>query len=114
MSLFRFTFLRKFIRRHTKPIPEDDAAKWQKRLSLGYAIVAWNAFGFVCYQVYKGKADWAQYHGLKTEEELKMTPAQQWSKTLGIKKAEVYRITGFNVSHYTINEEKEKTEEVST
>ncbi|XP_044744798.1 uncharacterized protein LOC123306742 [Coccinella septempunctata] len=106
MTLFKFPFIRRIIRRHTKPIEEDTAALWKKRLAVGYMLLAWNAFGFVCYQMYQGKLDWAAYHGLKSEEELRMTPAQSWSRAAGIKKAEVYKVRGFNVSKYEINEEE--------
>lgn len=77
MALFKLTFLRQFIRRHTKPIQEDVATRWQKRLAVGYMLLAWNAFGIVCYQIYDGKADWAAYYGLKSEEELRMTQGKK-------------------------------------
>ncbi|KAK9880521.1 hypothetical protein WA026_011760 [Henosepilachna vigintioctopunctata] len=110
--MFRFKFLRNIIRRHTRPIPEDNASKWKRRLSLAYMILAWNAFGLVCYQIYIGKSDWAEYHGLKTEEELQLTPAQSWAKTLGIKNAQVIRISGLNVTHYEIKNGNNKTNEL--
>jgi hypothetical protein len=47
------------VRRHTSPIPLNVADQWKKRLSLVYAIFAWNAFGLVVYQLYKGKSNWA-------------------------------------------------------
>jgi len=112
MALFQFQWLRALVRRHTKPVPEDRAALWKKRLSILYAITAWNAFGFVLYMIFTGKADWAKYHGLKSAEELRETPAQQWTKTLGIKDATVYRISGFKVNRYEVHnefEDKQKT-----
>ena len=33
-----------------------------------FRILAWNAFGFVCFAMYKGKRDWAEYHGLNQEQ----------------------------------------------
>lgn len=64
----------RFIRRRTKPIPTDVAVLWKRRLSFAYAFCAWNAFGVLAYNFYQGKADWAQYYGLKTEEEQAMSP----------------------------------------
>lgn len=72
-SFFQFRWLRKLVRKNTNPIEYSRAISWRDRLSIGYALVAWNAFGVVCYMVYTGRSDWAQYHGLKTEEEQKMT-----------------------------------------
>lgn len=76
MSLFKLLWLRRFVRKNTNPIPIDKADKWKKRLSFLYMIVGWNAFGFVCYQIFIGKADWAKYHGLKSEAEASMPPGK--------------------------------------
>ncbi|CAK1583654.1 unnamed protein product [Parnassius mnemosyne] len=93
----------KFIRRRTKPIPADEAFLWKRRLSLAYGFIAWNAFGLLVYSIYQGKADWAHYYGLKSDEEQAIPPAQAWAKTLGIKNAKVYRISGFKkVDEYEI------------
>ncbi|KAJ0173623.1 hypothetical protein K1T71_010772 [Dendrolimus kikuchii] len=93
----------RFVRKRTKPIPGDVALLWKRRLSLAYGFFAWNAFGFVIYSFYKGKADWAQYYGLKSEEEVAMRPGQSWANTLGIKNAKVYRISGISkVDEYDI------------
>lgn len=108
MALFQFKALRKFLRSHMRPIREGDAATWKKRLSLGYMLVAWNAFGFVLYMIWKGKSDWAV--AMKNDEELRLTPAQQWSKTLGIKDAQVYRISGLKVSSYEIHNDFDNKE----
>lgn len=64
----------KIVRRRTRPIPEDKAFVWKQRLSIAYGLIAWNCFGLVCYSVYKGKADWAHYYGLKTDEEKEVSP----------------------------------------
>ncbi|GJQ78356.1 hypothetical protein Trydic_g22183 [Trypoxylus dichotomus] len=55
----------------------------------------------------KGKGDWVKYYGYKSEEESLLTPAQHWSKTLGIKDATVYRISGFNVQKYEVHNDFE-------
>lgn len=65
----KFRWLRRLVRRNTRPIPEDKAVDWKKRLSFLYAFFAWNSFGFVCYMVMTGRGDWAKYYGYKTEEE---------------------------------------------
>lgn len=59
MSLFKFQWLRRKVRKHTNPIPLNVADQWKRKLSLFYAFLAWNAFGLVIYQVYKGKSNWA-------------------------------------------------------
>ncbi|XP_055903460.1 uncharacterized protein LOC129939461 [Eupeodes corollae] len=93
--MFQFKWLRRFVRRNTNPIPESTAELWRRRLSIGYAVIAWQAFGLVCYSIYKGKNDWAKYHGLKSDEELAMSPAQQFSKTLNVEKGTILRFRGF-------------------
>lgn len=75
-SFFQLKWLRKLVRRNTKPIEYGSALAWRDRLSIGYAILAWNAFGMVCYMVYTGRNDWAKHHGLKSEEELSMSPGK--------------------------------------
>lgn len=74
MSLFRMNWLRRLIRKKTTPIPVERAALWEKRLSMVYMLLTWNAFGLVCYMIYTGKADWAKYYGVKSEEEANMSP----------------------------------------
>lgn len=37
-------------------------------------FLSWNAFGFVCYMIYSGKADWAK--DSKSKEELSLTPGK--------------------------------------
>lgn len=72
MSLFRFFWLRRFIRKNTRPIPINTAGEWKKRLAFVYMVLGWNALGIVCYAAYMGKLDWARYHGLKSESEANM------------------------------------------
>ncbi|XP_067637437.1 uncharacterized protein [Eurosta solidaginis] len=95
MALFQMKWLRRFVRRNTNPIPEDRAALWKERLSIAYALLAWNAFGFVCYMMYTGRADWPRYYGYKTEEEANLTPAQHFSSTLNVTKGKIIRYSGF-------------------
>lgn len=74
MALFQFKWLRKLVRRNTNPIEHSKAIFWKEKISIGYMLIAWNAFGLVCYMVYSGRADWAKYHGVKSDEQLKMSP----------------------------------------
>ncbi|KAL4715065.1 hypothetical protein ACJJTC_014412 [Scirpophaga incertulas] len=100
-----FKWLHSFVRSRTKPIPEDIALQWKKRLGIIYGLIAWNAFGFVVYSIYKGKADWAHYYGLKSDEEKATRSGIAWANTLGIKNAKVYRIAGLTkVDDYEIVE----------
>ncbi|XP_054727049.1 uncharacterized protein LOC129236826 [Anastrepha obliqua] len=94
MALFEIKWLRRWIRRHTNPIPMDSAELWKRRLSIGYALLAWNAFGFVCYMVFTGRNDWAKYYGHKSEEEAKLTPAQQFATKLNVDRGKIIRFSG--------------------
>lgn len=76
MALFKLLWLRRFIRKNTKPIAVHTATDWQKRLSFAYMIFGWNAFGLVIYMVFSGKADWAKYYGFKSDEEANMPPGK--------------------------------------
>ncbi|XP_056637100.1 uncharacterized protein LOC130893099 [Diorhabda carinulata] len=98
MTLFRFRWLRRYIRRNTNPIPIDRAALWKQRIAVTYSIIAWNAFGFVAYMIYQGKADWAKYYDVKSEDDVNVSPGHQWAKTLGIENAQVYRVKGLSLN----------------
>lgn len=56
-----------------RPMGVQEAGRWKSRLSVIYAVLAWNAFGVVCYCIATGKADWAKFHGLVSEEEAALT-----------------------------------------
>uniref|UniRef100_A0A0P4VQ32 Putative conserved protein with signal anchor n=1 Tax=Rhodnius neglectus TaxID=72488 RepID=A0A0P4VQ32_9HEMI len=96
MALFRFRWLRRFVRRHTTPVPQDIALDWKAKLSIGYMLITWNALGVVLYMCFTGKADWPQYYGLKTEEEANKKPAVYFAELLGIKKAHVISVSGLS------------------
>lgn len=76
MALFQLKWLRNFVRKNTHPLPHGTAHTWKQRLSIGYALLAWNAFGFVLYAIFTGRSDWAKSAGLKSEEEIAMTPGK--------------------------------------
>ncbi|XP_037935538.1 uncharacterized protein LOC119669631 [Teleopsis dalmanni] len=96
MALFEIKWLRRLIRHKTSPIPAENAALWKRRLSIGYALLAWQAFGLVLYMVYSGRNDWPKYYGLKTDEEIELTPAQEFSKKLNVTKGKIIRYSGFS------------------
>ncbi|ALC48459.1 CG13365 [Drosophila busckii] len=96
MALFQMKWLRRFVRRNTSPIPENRAELWKRRLSIGYALLAWNAFGMVCYMVYTGRSDWAKHYGYKTKEELALSPAQQFAQHIHVEgTGKIIRFSGF-------------------
>ncbi|XP_055682813.1 uncharacterized protein LOC129789786 [Lutzomyia longipalpis] len=108
MALFRFPWLRRFVRRNTRPIPLNTAETWRNRLSLGYMFLAWNAFGFVCYAIYNGKLDWAKSHGIKDEHD-NLSQAQRFAKALKVENATVLHYSGFRkTGEFKIEKEKDK------
>lgn len=106
-------WLRRFVRRNTKPISVDQSHLWKRRLSIAYGILAWNALAVVIYAGYNGRRDWAEFHGIPAD---KRTPgiivllainkirsiqwyilflAQYYTELMDIPKAKVIRISGF-------------------
>lgn len=61
-------WLRRLVRRNTRPIDMSTADLWKRRFSLAYGFLAWNAFAMVGYAIYSGKRDWAEYHGLESDK----------------------------------------------
>ncbi|XP_053670268.1 uncharacterized protein LOC128720614 [Anopheles nili] len=97
MSLFQQPrWLRKWIRRRMNPMSLDQAHSWKRRLSLFYAIVAWNAFGGVCYMIYTGRNDWAKFYGLKSDEEAQLPQAVRFAKQLNLPNAKVLKFNGLS------------------
>lgn len=94
--MFHFKWLRRLVRRHTKPIPVDRAASVKQKLSFVYMLLAWNAFGVVCYMVYTGRGDWAQHYGYKSGADALIPPAERWARTLKVDKAKIVQISGFH------------------
>lgn len=109
MTLFRMKWLRRFVRKHTKPISLDTAARNKQRLSLLYMFFAWNAVGFIAYSIMtKGKSNWAVFHNLEEQTE---SPAQNYAKLLKIDNARVIRFSGlkkeedYEIARDTVSEE---------
>ncbi|KAJ9585739.1 hypothetical protein L9F63_002529 [Diploptera punctata] len=108
--MFRIRWLRKLVRKYSLPIPERRASSMKNKLSVAYALIAWNAFGLVCYMLYSGRADWARAYGYKSDEDMAIPPAQQWARTLNMDKVKVVRMSGMHVDdYYDYNAEKSNT-----
>lgn len=48
-----FRWWHRAVRLLTKPKDEYVAEAWSRKLSIAYAVLAWNAFGFACYYALK-------------------------------------------------------------
>ncbi|XP_049955857.1 uncharacterized protein LOC126471946 [Schistocerca serialis cubense] len=106
----QFKWLRRFVRRRTRPIPAQTATDWKKRLSIAYMLIAWNAFGFVCYMMYTGRTDWAKYYGYKTSDD--PTPGVYWARSLSKGETKIVRLSGFHkTGEETFKRETETTED---
>lgn len=67
-------WLRRLIRNNMRPMSEHKARVWHGRLNVIYNVSTFSALAAVIYACFHGRADWAGYHGLKSEEEMKLTP----------------------------------------
>ena len=74
--MFQIKWLRRLVRKYTRPIAQDRASTMKSKLSLVYMLFAWNAFGLVCYMLYTGRKDWAHFYGFKSDEELAIPPGK--------------------------------------
>ncbi|CAG7834465.1 unnamed protein product [Allacma fusca] len=92
-------FLRRLVRRHMKPVEERKAWTWKERLSMVYALAAWNAGGFVVYQIFTGNKHWPTTAGITRPEDDSIAPSAYYANLLGINKAKVVSIHGFHVKH---------------
>ena len=77
-------FVRRYLRRRMHPMAEKDAWSWKTRLSVMYALLAWNSLGFVLYQIYKGNKHWPTSLGLTTKEEDEMRPGKRTTRYIRI------------------------------
>lgn len=104
--MFQLRWLKRFIRRNTRKIPEQKAINWQRRLSVIYMICTWNAFGAVLYMCFTGRHDWMKAGGFAPDVDI---PAgRSWAHILGVKNAQVISISGFKVvGTYEIKEDDE-------
>ncbi|KAF6198260.1 hypothetical protein GE061_008007, partial [Apolygus lucorum] len=84
-------------------------------LSIAYMLLAWNAFGFVAYNWYKGKGDWADYYGLKTDEDKYMPNNEYFARTIGRSgNTKLITMKGFSIveeKDFDYDAEKEKEKE---
>ncbi|XP_027843203.1 uncharacterized protein LOC114124212 isoform X2 [Aphis gossypii] len=93
----RFHFVRRFFRRFMTPITVEEAEAKKAFLAKGYFFISLVAFTSVLYQVKKGRLDWVASEGLVPDDELKLSPAFQYARMLGVDKATVIRMKGVNV-----------------
>uniref|UniRef100_A0A0A9WH98 Soluble starch synthase 3, chloroplastic/amyloplastic n=2 Tax=Lygus hesperus TaxID=30085 RepID=A0A0A9WH98_LYGHE len=116
--MYGLQWLRRLIRRNTSPIEETTAHKWKQRLSIAYMLLAWNAFGFVAYSWYKGRGDWADYYGFKTEEDKNMPNNEYFARTIGRPgTTKLITMRGFSVvdtKDFDYEAEKEKERQLAT
>lgn len=61
-----------------RPMHEYDAMRMKHRMALLYAFCAWNCVGLVGYYMYTGRADWAHYYGLETDEQKNVRPGKSY------------------------------------
>ncbi|XP_050053871.1 uncharacterized protein LOC114124212 isoform X3 [Aphis gossypii] len=94
---YRFHFVRRFFRRFMTPITVEEAEAKKAFLAKGYFFISLVAFTSVLYQVKKGRLDWVASEGLVPDDELKLSPAFQYARMLGVDKATVIRMKGVNV-----------------
>lgn len=107
MALFRFPWVRQWFRRNTRPIPEPAAIKWRRRLSLAYALIAWNTFGIVFYYAITGKEKTIG----KLENDKTETRAEYYIRILNLDKVKVKRYTNFEkVEEYDYDRSKDNHE----
>ncbi|CAH1707878.1 unnamed protein product [Aphis gossypii] len=79
------------------PITVEEAEAKKAFLAKGYFFISLVAFTSVLYQVKKGRLDWVASEGLVPDDELKLSPAFQYARMLGVDKATVIRMKGVNV-----------------
>lgn len=91
MALFRFPWFRRWVRRNTRPIPEPDAVKWRRRLSLAYAAIAWNAFGLVFYYAMSNRDITTK----ASEQAKSETQAEHYIRILNLDRVKVTRYSKF-------------------
>jgi len=58
------------------PMTEESAWSVKDKLSIAYAVIAWNAFGVVCYQMYNGNVHWPVTAGIRSPEEEAIRPGK--------------------------------------
>lgn len=67
-------FIRRWIRARMHPMAERSAMSIRQKISIAYMLIAWNAFGYVVYQMATGNKHWPVTHGVMTEEECMERP----------------------------------------
>jgi len=96
MAIFKLPrFLRRFFRRNMNPRTEEQVWSAKDKFSIAYAIIAWNAAGYVLWQIFgKKNVHWPVDVGIKNVEEENVRPGKYpemkrsqgkgfWFKSLG-------------------------------
>ncbi|XP_042237636.1 uncharacterized protein LOC121876525 isoform X2 [Homarus americanus] len=109
MSFFRLPrFIRRFIRRRTSEIPQDRASRVKINLSLAYAFIGWNLFGFLAYMIYSERIK-------KVEDDGSLSQGRKFVKMLKLENVHLYHIDGLkSVEHFDLNQEFTKKSEATT
>ncbi|XP_012285303.1 uncharacterized protein LOC105702368 [Orussus abietinus] len=86
-------WLRRWMRRNTRPITKENAEYWKGKLSIVYAICAWHIFGFTIYGLINSKLP----------QDPNLSIGQRYAEILNIdlKTHKLHRITGFTYSGVT-------------
>lgn len=103
-GLFRMPrFIRRFIRRKTARMPEAKALEIKEKLSIAYAFVAWNLFGYMAYMVYSGR--WTKQE--KEDKEPELSTGRHFAKLLKLRNVELTHVHGLSyVQTYDLTEEE--------
>lgn len=106
MSILRLPhFIRRYIRRTTKKIPEVRAHFFRSKLSLAYAFCAWNLFGFIFYLVYTDRIK-------KIEDDSGLSQGRQFVRLLKMENVHLFHIDNLkSVHHFDLNKEYTKRSE---
>ncbi|XP_050546575.1 uncharacterized protein LOC126908482 isoform X2 [Daktulosphaira vitifoliae] len=80
-----------------KPMTVEEAETRKAFLAKGYFLFSALALSTVIYHIRHGKLEWLEAEGLVPEEETKLSPGFQYARMLGVEKATVIRIKGFEV-----------------
>ncbi|XP_068241846.1 uncharacterized protein [Palaemon carinicauda] len=101
MTFFRMPrFLRRFVRRRTKYIPEEDALSTKRNLSLAYAFIAWNVFGYIAYLGMTGRLKRTR------PEDESISKGRYFARLLNAKNVTLIRVEGLTpVSRVLLDDE---------
>lgn len=128
------SWLQKLIRKKTRPIPYKKANRWRDRMSVAYALITWNALGYVgkvitfeCSQLrlvnhfinisirllllstgylyYKGRLN-KEYYGQEPDEIDMLTPAQRFALQSNMQNVKIISSSDFKVQDFNLEDYK--------